>query len=57
MNTNKKKIFLFTIGYNCVITEYVKNYLGINKYHSPFEWNIVDNISKIETLFENNFQN
>ena len=57
MNTNKKKIFLFTIGYNCDITLYVKNYLGINKYNSPFDWNIVDNISKIETLFENNFQN
>jgi len=37
MNANKKKIFIFTIGYNCVITQYVRNYLGIKKYNSPFD--------------------
>lgn len=57
MNTNKKKLFLFTMGYNCVIKEYVKHYLGLKLYDSPFDWNIVDNISKIEILFENNFKN
>lgn len=57
MNTNKKKIFLFTIGYNCVIKEYIKHYLGLELYDSPFDWNIVENISKIEILIENNFKN
>ena len=48
---------MFTIGYNCVIKVYVKHYLGLELNNSPFDWNIVDNISKIEILFENNFKN
>ena len=44
------------MGYNCVIKEYVKYYLGLELYDSPFDYNIIDNISKIETLLENNFQ-
>ena len=52
-----KNIFIFTIGYACPVKNYIKHYLGLNLFTSPFDWNIIEDISQIQKLFENNFKN
>ena len=48
---------ILTFGNNCVIKEYIKNYLGLNLYNTPFDWNITYDTSFIKILLENNFEN
>ena len=48
---------ILTFGNNCVIKEYIRIYLGLNLFNTPFDWNITYDTSIIKILLENNFEN
>jgi hypothetical protein len=52
-----KKLSILTFGNNCVIKQYIKHYLGLNLFCTPFDWNIIYDTQIIKKLLENNFEN
>lgn len=48
---------ILTFGNNCVIKEYIKIYLGLNLFNTPFDYNITYDTKFIKILLENNFEN
>lgn len=51
------KLSILTFGYNCVCKMFVKNYLNLYLFNTPFDWNIIHDTSFIQILIDNNFEN
>ena len=52
-----KKLAIITIGYDCQISKFVKYYLGLHVFSSPFEWNITKDVKTVIDIINHNFDN
>ena len=52
-----KKLAIITIGHDCQISEFVKYYLGLHVFSSPFEWNITKDVKTVIDIINHNFDN
>ena len=48
---------ILTFGNNYVIKEYIRIYLGLNLFNTPFDYNITYDTSFIKILLYKNFEN